>query len=76
MRLSELQNKSIINLIDGKNIGNIVDVNVDENGTINGLIIEKKRFFISLFTGKKDTIIRWENIEKIGEDVILVNIEY
>ena len=29
MRLSDLQNKTVINLIDGKNIGNIIDVNVN-----------------------------------------------
>lgn len=76
MRLSDLQNKTIINLIDGKNIGNIIDVNVDEKGIINGLIVEKHKFFISFFTSKKDTLIKWENIEKIGEDVILVTVEY
>ena len=76
MRLSELQSKTIVNLIDGKNIGNIVDVSVDENGSITGLMIEKRRFFISLFSSKKEMVIKWNNIEKIGEDVILVNVEY
>lgn len=76
MRLSDLQNKIIINLVDGKNIGNIIDVNVDEKGIITGLIIEKHKFIISFFTSKKDTVIKWENIEKIGEDAILVNVEY
>ena len=76
MKLSDLQRKTIINLTDGKNIGYIIDVSIDENGVITGLIIEKHKFFISLFTSKKDTLVKWENIEKIGEDVILVNIEY
>ena len=40
MRLSDLQNKEIVNVNDGKNIGNII----------------------------------WDNITKIGEDVILVKI--
>ena len=29
MLLSELQNKTLINMIDGKNIGNIVDIKID-----------------------------------------------
>lgn len=76
MRLSDLQSKTVINLIDGKNIGNIIDVSVDDKGVITGLMVEKKRFFISLFTSKKEMVVSWQNIDKIGEDVILVNIEY
>ena len=76
MRLSDLQNKTVINLIDGKNIGNIIDLSVDESGKATGLIVEKHRFIISLFTSKKEITIKWEQIEKIGEDVILVNVVY
>lgn len=76
MRLSELQNKSIINLIDGKNIGNIIDISIDEKGKMTGLIVEKHRFIISFFTAKKEISIRWDQIEKIGEDVILVRVVY
>lgn len=74
MRLSDLQNKDVINIIDGKKIGNIIDVNLDVNGNMNGLIIEKTKFFISMFTSKDEVSISWSQIEKIGEDVILVKI--
>ena len=41
MLLSELQNKTLINMIDGKNIGNIVDVKIEEEtGNIISLIVE------------------------------------
>lgn len=76
MRLSDLQNKSVINLIDGKNIGNIIDLSVDEKGSTTGLIVEKHKFIISYFTGNKEIIIKWNQIEKIGEDVILVRVVY
>lgn len=75
MRLSELQNKTVINLIDGKSIGNIIDINIDENGKTIDLIVEKNKFLISYFS-KKEINIKWKQIEKIGEDVILVNIVY
>lgn len=75
MRLSDLQNKSIINLIDGKNIGNIVDINITDSGKPLELVVEKKRFLLSYFS-KKEFIVRWEQIEKIGEDVILVRVVY
>lgn len=73
MRLSELQNKSIVNLIDGKDIGNIIDLEIDENGNSIGLIVEKHRFLLSNLSSKKEFLIKWKYIEKIGEDVILVN---
>ncbi len=76
MRLSDLQNKTVINLIDGKNIGNIIDLNIDQNGNTIGLIVEKHKFIISYFTSKKEFSIKWNQIEKIGEDVILVRVDY
>lgn len=75
MRLSDLQTKYIVNVNDGKNIGNIIDVKIDElNGTIESLVIEPNKNFFSFTKGKIDTEINWKAIEKIGEDVILVNI--
>ena len=75
MRLSELQNKNIVNVIDGKNIGNIIDVKIDStNGNILALVIEPSKNVFSFLGKNEDTEIKWEHITKIGEDVILVNI--
>lgn len=74
MRLSELQNKTVVNLVDGKNIGNIIDLSIDESGRTIGLIVEKHKFLISSFSSNKEVIIKWEQVEKIGEDVILVKV--
>ena len=71
-----MQNKTIINLIDGKNIGNIIDLEINEDGTNRGLIVEKHKFLISSLSNKKEILIKWEEIKKIGEDVILVSIVY
>lgn len=76
MRLSDLQNKTIINLSDGKNIGNIIDLEINEDGSAVGLIVEKHRFLISSLSNKKEMLVKWGQIKKIGEDVILVNIVY
>ena len=75
MRLSDLQNKSIVSVTDGRNIGNIIDVKIDEvTGSILSLIIEGSKNFFSFSNKGLDTEISWKHIEKIGEDVILVNI--
>lgn len=74
MRLSELQGKDIINVSDGKKIGNIIDVNIDENGNMKSLIVEKSGIF-SRFSSKYEVEVGWSQITKIGEDVILVSID-
>lgn len=70
MRLSELQLKEIVNISNGKRIGTIVDVIVDEHGSIKNLVLEEKR-------GRKFTHeeynISWNQIVKIGDDIILID---
>ncbi len=76
MRLSDLQHKDVINMLDGKLVGNIIDVSINAfNGNMETLIVEKSKFFVSLFSNKNEIEIKWEQIEKIGEDVILVRID-
>ena len=74
MHLSELQSKDIVNIIDGKKIGKIIDVVVND-GKIYNLIIEPKRFFLNIFKRNDEVSIKWEAIEKIGEDVILIKLD-
>ncbi|MBR3363008.1 MAG: YlmC/YmxH family sporulation protein [Bacilli bacterium] len=71
MMLSSLQNKDIINLVDGRKIGSIIDVNVNENGHIEEIAVQKKRF---LFFSSGIINIKWKQIDKIGKDVILINV--
>lgn len=73
MHLSDLQTKDIISIKDGKKIGNIIDIIIDFNGMIKSLIIEKNKF--SFFKNSGDNEIYWNQIKKIGEDVILVDID-
>ena len=50
MRLSDLQNKDIVNVNDGKNIGSIIDVKIDEaSGNIVSFIIEPNKNFFKFF---------------------------
>lgn len=73
MRLSDLQHKDVVNMVDGKKIGNIIDVSLENStGKMESLIVEKSKFLISMFSSKDEIEIKWEQIEKIGEDVILV----
>lgn len=75
MHISDLQNKSIVDLNTGKNLGKIIDLVLDEKGNTLELIIEKKRGFLKFISSGENTIIKWNSINKIGEDVILINID-
>lgn len=75
MRLSELQNKDIVDIETGKVIGDIVDIILEYNGNLEGLIVEKKKFLVSLFSSKDEFIVKWDQVKKIGEDVILVRLD-
>lgn len=74
MNLSDLQTKRVISVLSGRNIGNIIDVSINSEGKIEALIIEQSR---NIFSLNKDNVARitWNEISKIGEDVILVKKE-
>lgn len=76
MRLSDLQDKDVVNIVDGKKIGNIIDINIDLDGKMSDIIVEKSKFLVSMFSTKDELEIKWSQIQKIGEDVILVKITF
>ncbi len=70
MRLSDLQLKEIVNISNGKRIGIIVDVVVDEKGYIKTLVLEERR---GRRFSREEYNITWGQIVKIGDDIILVD---
>ena len=75
MKISDLQDKKIINITDGKNIGTISDLEINEQGFITYIHAIESKFFIKLFTSHKETVFKISDIKKIGKDVILVQID-
>lgn len=74
MRLSDLQHKDIIDVKTGSKIGNIIDITISDIGNMESLIVLKSKFFAFNFNNINEIEIKWSQIEKIGEDVILVKI--
>lgn len=71
MRLSDLQDKDVVDIKSGVKIGNIIDIKIDMNGVVTSLILERKRFS-KLFSSNDEIDIPFSKISKIGEDVILL----
>ncbi len=75
MKLSELQKKDIVNIRDGKMIGRIIDVEFDiNNGYMIHFVIEKAHLLKNIFNSNEDICVKFTQIKKLGEDVILIDI--
>lgn len=70
--LTELKEKEIINVLDGRKLGRIIDILFDiENGVVRGIVVPGER---KLFKKGEDIFIPLEKLRKIGDDVVLVKI--
>lgn len=73
MRLAELQVKDVVNTSDGRRLGRIVDAEIDNEGNIIFFIVEEKKLF-KFFRSSIEINVTFNQIIKIGEDVILVEL--
>ncbi len=75
MRISDLQAKDVVNIGDGKRLGTIGDLDIDiESGLIRAIIIPGEARFFGMVGGGHDYVVAWNQIVKIGSDVILVDL--
>ena len=74
MKLSDLQEKDVVNINDGKKIGRIIDAEVDMLGKIIYLVVDEKRGIKSFLSNNSDVNITFDKIKRIGTDVILVDL--
>ena len=82
MTLSELRQKDVINTRDGRSLGKVIDIEFCLcDGRVTALIVpggglRPASFLSQVLRGEKEVIvIPWEMICKIGDDVILVDVE-
>ncbi len=74
MLLSEMELKEVINVVDGVIIGFIVDLEIEPNsGQIFAIFIQQRLGLGNFFSKRECIRIPWDQIVKIGENVIIVN---
>ncbi|AXN40455.1 YlmC/YmxH family sporulation protein [Peribacillus sp. NPDC060186] len=72
-RISEFQIKDIVNIADGKKLGNMSDLEINTaTGKIEAIIVSNGTRLMGFFGREQDIVIPWRKIKKIGADVILV----
>lgn len=82
MLLSELAGKEIVNLHDGAKLGTIgeSDLKISNKGDIEAIIISAKPgyvWFLSKNSSRDNDniVIPWQAVKKIGNEVIIVDID-
>ncbi|MDE6357420.1 MAG: YlmC/YmxH family sporulation protein [Eubacteriales bacterium] len=74
-RIADLQEKEVINIRDGIRLGFVSDVEIDTvNGCVLSIIVASSCKVFGIFGTEQEYIIPWCNIKKIGDDIILVDI--
>ena len=76
LRFSELKCREVININDGKRIGFVCDLEIDCTcGEVVCLIVPGKAKFFGLFGKEHDFHLPWKCIRRIGDDIILVEVD-
>lgn len=72
--LNHLRYKEVISITDGTRYGYVGDLTFDlEEGKIKTLIVPGQgKYFFGLFGKRETRVIRWEQIRRFGQDIILV----
>ncbi len=77
MSLSELRTKDVVNTLDGKRLGKVMDIEFDaHDGHVEAIVVPGEFKVGSIIRGEKcGIVIPWDRICKIGENVILVELQ-
>jgi len=74
MLLGDLQSKDVVNVVDGSKLGKITDMEIEaSSGKIISIIVQPYSRMINFFSSGNQVIIPWNQIIKIGGEVVIVN---
>ncbi len=73
MTLYELCQHDVISVSTGANLGKVDDLSFDDKtASVLGIVMYGRLKLFGLLGREEDTVIPWQDIRKIGSDVILV----
>ena len=75
-KISDLRNKDIISLKDGRKLGPVCDIELDLTaGRVTALILPGTNTVWGRFSRRSDVIVPWSGIYRLGVDTVLVDTE-
>ena len=73
-RIRELRRKEVINICDGCKLGYVADVDVRvPDGQVVAIVVLGPCRFFGLFGRGEEYYVPWDCIQRIGDDIILVD---
>ena len=76
MTFSELKQKDVVNICDGRRLGKPIDIALNPAACVEALVVPSgSGGFLNLLKQEKEgCLIPWNRVLRIGDDVILVEI--
>ena len=76
IRIYDLRQKEIINIKDGTRFGFVADLEIDEKkGEISKIIVPGPAKVFGVFGRDVEYCIPWKAIKRVGDDIILVEVD-
>lgn len=72
--INELRAKEVINVSDGARLGFVSDALIDlDEGRLVALVVPGAYRLMGFLGKEEDVVIKWDNIKKIGDDIIIID---
>lgn len=72
---TELKQKDVVNVRDGRRLGKPIDLVLSEMALVEALVVPVNSGFLNLLKQEKEgCLVPWNQIIRIGDDVILVDL--
>lgn len=72
-RIDDMRHKEVINIKDGTRLGNVCDLEIDTGSArVSAIVIYGRLRWLGLLGRDDDIVIRWQDIQVIGDDTVLV----
>lgn len=77
MSFSDLKQKDVINICDGRKLGKPIDLILNESACVEALVVPSGNGGVLGFLrpDREGCIIPWRRVRQIGDDVILVELD-
>ncbi len=73
---SDFRQKEVINIKNGRRLGYVIDMEFNlYEGRITAIVVPGANKILGFLKGDGDLVIPWEKIKRIGDDVILVDLD-
>ena len=75
MTFTELKQKDVVNVRDGRRLGKPIDLVLNEMAIVEALVVPVSGGFLNLLKQEKEgCLVPWNQIIRIGDDVILIDL--